>query len=284
MDLSERSTEPATRHPWELARAHALRSILARAGGSIGRLLDVGCGDGYAGLFVLGLWSTAGGGVVVGGGGGDDGLVGRAGAVGGAIYVGYDRELTDEQCRAWSDRARGIAFVNVAPSAGETFDTVLACDVIEHVADDVELVRWAWSRLVPRGRMLVTVPAFQALFSHHDLALRHHRRYSLSGLRATLDEAESPAQSSGYLFGSLLFPRLASCAAEGLRRAAGKPPVGYGRPRGVGDWRLPAWSSQLIAGLLRAENRALVGLASVGVTLPGLSVWALSVKPAAVVP
>jgi SAM-dependent methyltransferase len=255
MDLSERSADQATRHPWELARAHALQAVLARGGrGGLGRVLDIGCGDGFAGLFLRARLRAS-------------------------DYVGYDRELTDQQCQAWSSPARGIAFVNHAPDAAARFDTVLACDVIEHVADDAALVRDAWARIAPRGRLLVTVPAFQALFSAHDRALRHHRRYSLAQLRAVLEQAAAPPRGSGYLFGSLLLPRLASCASERLRPRATEPARPDARTVGIGGWKLPAWSSAIIAGALRAENRALLALASTGVKLPGLSAWALSVKP-----
>ena len=270
VDLSERSAEHTIRHPWEIARARAVQRVLARAGGPLGDVLDFGCGDGYMGLFLLERLH-------------------------GTSYVGYDSQLTDDQCRAWSSADRRITFVNTEPGPNETFTTVLACDVIEHVPDDVQLLRTAWSHVRSRGRLLVTVPAFQALFSRHDRALRHYRRYSLSQLRAALSRSDLPVLASGYLFASLLIPRLVSTAVErlGRRPHAATPAATQAATQaathaandqdahalGVGHWTMPAFFSSLIAGLFRIENDALLSLAWRGLKLPGLSAWALTVKP-----
>ncbi len=52
-------------------------------------------------------------------------------------------------------------------------------DVIEHVEDDVGFVRDVVDgSLAPGGWVLVSVPAYQSLFSSHDRALKHFRRYA----------------------------------------------------------------------------------------------------------
>jgi SAM-dependent methyltransferase len=62
------------------------------------------------------------------------------------------------------------------------FDLVVATDVIEHIADDAAAVAKLKGLLAPGGRLLLTVPALQALFGHHDEILGHFRRYSRRGL------------------------------------------------------------------------------------------------------
>ena len=58
-------------------------------------------------------------------------------------------------------------------------DLVLAMDVIEHVEDDAALIS-AYCDLAPRGtRFIISVPAFNFLWSAHDIFLEHHRRYTL---------------------------------------------------------------------------------------------------------
>ncbi len=69
-------------------------------------------------------------------------------------------------------------------------DLVALCDVIEHVDDDVELLRGARDALRPGGLVLVTVPARMALWSLEDVMSGHKRRYAKRTLRASLDAAD----------------------------------------------------------------------------------------------
>ena len=64
-----------------------------------------------------------------------------------------------------------------------TFDLITCLDVIEHVADDRVALAELHRVCRPGGFMLVTVPAYQALWSRHDEANHHYRRYSRGSLR-----------------------------------------------------------------------------------------------------
>jgi SAM-dependent methyltransferase len=59
-----------------------------------------------------------------------------------------------------------------------TFDCVLISDVLEHIEEDSRVVREIIHATKPGGLIVITVPAIKFLFSTHDLALGHHRRYS----------------------------------------------------------------------------------------------------------
>jgi hypothetical protein len=61
----------------------------------------------------------------------------------------------------------------------EKCDLILLMDVPEHVDDDVGLMRSALVGAAEHAYMLITVPAFQKLFSAHDIFLEHKRRYTL---------------------------------------------------------------------------------------------------------
>ena len=88
-------------------------------------------------------------------------------------------------------------------------------DVIEHVDDDVALIR-AYTDRMPRGSMvLVTVPAFQFLWSGHDVFLEHKRRYTRASLHRTIDRAGLAVIRSRYFF-SVLLPAI--CAVRLGRR------------------------------------------------------------------
>ena len=67
------------------------------------------------------------------------------------------------------------------------FDTVLFIHVLEHIKDDRGALDHVHRFLEPGGKVLIEVPAIQALFSVHDEILGHHRRYSKKTLRAAID-------------------------------------------------------------------------------------------------
>ncbi|MFA6261318.1 MAG: methyltransferase domain-containing protein [Bacteroidia bacterium] len=63
-----------------------------------------------------------------------------------------------------------------------TYDLVCAFDVIEHVENDQLAAHEMLRVCKPKGNVLVTVPAFMFLWSHHDVVNQHFRRYTLKGL------------------------------------------------------------------------------------------------------
>jgi 2-polyprenyl-3-methyl-5-hydroxy-6-metoxy-1,4-benzoquinol methylase len=84
-------------------------------------------------------------------------------------------------------------------------DLVLLMDVLEHVDDDVGLLK-AYVDKVPSGsRFLMTVPAFTFLWSGHDDFLEHKRRYTLAQLEHVARTAGLTVQQGAYYFG-LVFP------------------------------------------------------------------------------
>jgi SAM-dependent methyltransferase len=63
-------------------------------------------------------------------------------------------------------------------------DFIVMHDVLEHIADDVAAVAAVRNLLVPGGTAVISVPAYQWLFGHHDVQLGHYRRYKRSSLVA----------------------------------------------------------------------------------------------------
>ena len=245
MDLLE-TQEGARRHPWELSRARAVEAIVRRHADAAGAILDWGCGDAFTGRFLLD----------------------RLGA---ESLVGLDPHLTEEQRRAFAGGDRRVTLVSRNDELpGRRFDLVLCCDVIEHVSDDVGLLETVrGSFLAENGRLIVTAPAFQALFSAHDVALKHHRRYSLDELERVLGTAGFEVLGSGYLFGSLLPVRALGKLFERRRRSErSDDSIGLGR------WRGGAVTTRTAEALLSTDNKLLLTLAALGIKLPGLSVWA----------
>lgn len=68
------------------------------------------------------------------------------------------------------------------PFSDEIFDLVLALDVIEHIDKDLAAVNEFYRVLKHGGRLIITVPAFQFLWSEHDQVVHHKRRYTRSSV------------------------------------------------------------------------------------------------------
>ncbi|MBO2462651.1 class I SAM-dependent methyltransferase [Actinomadura violacea] len=101
----------------------------------------------------------------------------------------------------------------------EEFDLVTAFDVVEHIDDDVAALRGFRRVLAPGGRLVLTVPAFPVLWSHHDVYAGHVRRYRRHHLRDLLRQAGGFQADRIAYFNSLLFlPAFAARTAGRLRR------------------------------------------------------------------
>lgn len=104
------------------------------------------------------------------------------------------------------------------PFSEGTFDLVTSLDVIEHVDDDLAALKEMYRVLKPGGLLLLTVPAHMFLWSGHDVALHHKRRYDEPGLLDRIHSAGFCVKRCTS-FNSILFPLVA--LARGARRLLG---------------------------------------------------------------
>jgi SAM-dependent methyltransferase len=82
-------------------------------------------------------------------------------------------------------------------------------DVIEHIKDDVGFLKGVRRLLEPNGKLFVTVPAYQFLWSQRDINSLHFRRYTLRGLIRLLNSTGFQVEYGSYFFSFLPFPILA---------------------------------------------------------------------------
>lgn len=169
-------------------------------------------------------------------------------------------------------RSRGevrIGRLEELPWGDATFDLITCLDVIEHTPDDRVTLGELRRVCKPGGLLLVTVPAYQALWSRHDEANHHYRRYSRAGLRSSALAAGWQVERMTSFNSVLLPPAAAVRLVQRLRRGNGS----Y-----TSELKMsPNWLNSTLERPLQVEARWL----SRGGTLPaGLSLLAILRNPA----
>ena len=105
-------------------------------------------------------------------------------------------------------------------AADARYDVILALDVVEHVPDPETMLRQAARFLAPGGRMVLTTPAFDWLWTSHDRLNHHVKRYTAGEMRDLVRRAGLVPIDTRYLFQSLVVPKLMVRAKEALRPSA----------------------------------------------------------------
>jgi SAM-dependent methyltransferase len=103
------------------------------------------------------------------------------------------------------DKEGGFLLVPRMPEE-KRYDVILMMDVLEHCPDDLNVLKEAVDHLSARGRIMITVPAFQWLWSSHDVFLKHYRRYTLGRLKELIQKEGRLKLVHGHYFYGLLFP------------------------------------------------------------------------------
>jgi SAM-dependent methyltransferase len=162
-------------------------------------------------------------------------------------------------------RKRGIdcrqADAQALPFGDGEFQIVTAFDVIEHVPDDRAAFAEAHRVAAPGASMVVTVPAYQWLWSQHDETHGHQRRYTRGRLVAAAQSAGWHTRFATY-FNTLLLPPIAVVRA--FRRGEGAAATDY------------SLTGERLGDALTLPMRAEAQLIRRGVRLPaGVSVGAV---------
>ncbi|GMV42778.1 MAG: hypothetical protein AMXMBFR64_44940 [Myxococcales bacterium] len=231
-------------HWWFVGTRRVILALAERElRGRAARVLDVGCGTG-ATLAALAR--------VVGAEGDVRGVEPDAGAL--------------EFCarRGLSGVVQGRA--EALPFDDGSFDLVLALDVIEHIEDDAAAVRELARVTRPGGAVLVTVPAHPLLWSRHDEALHHVRRYRRGELVRVLRGAGLRIETLSW-YNTALLPVVAAV------RLGQRAIAGLGGAKGVprSDVSLPPRPVNAALGALLGAERHLIGRLPFGVSLIALA-------------
>jgi SAM-dependent methyltransferase len=225
------------RHWWYRARREVLAELIRREAlpPANAHILEIGCGTGH-----------------------NLEMLSRFGSVE-AIEL-------DDEARAIAERRlrRKVMSARLPELAGvrdRSYDLIAALDVIEHIDDDAGALAAVASKLKAGGKLVMTVPAHQWMWSAHDIVNHHKRRYSKRALRHLIESSPLKLEKLGY-FNSLLFPL---AVAERLTsKLSGKDDA---------DVKLPSAPVNAALETVFAAERHLVGRLPLP---PGLSLFAVA--------
>lgn len=184
------------RHWWFRGRRRMIWALLHRAGvTAASRVLDAGCGTGRN-------------------------LV-EFGRLGAGEGVDFSPDAVDF-CRR-----RGLAGVRRAPLEelpfeDGRFDLILATDVIEHLDDDRRALTELRRVAAPGAHLVITVPAYQRLWSQHDASMHHRRRYTAGQLSRQAAATGWEPRVETYFYSTVL-PLVAAIRALRRRRSNENP-------------------------------------------------------------
>jgi SAM-dependent methyltransferase len=190
---AQRYRELAIRHWWWRARNETVRQV---AGEAIGarrgiNVLDIGCGDGVLFPFLSGFGDVDG--------------------------IEPDPTVVSADS-PWRSRIQLRPF-DASFMPGKRYGLILMLDVLEHLEKPVEALHHVRELLDDDGRLLITVPAFTLLWTHHDDLNRHFYRFTKATLTDVVRGAGLEVVDSWYLFQWLFFAKL----VERLREKVAGP-------------------------------------------------------------
>ncbi len=244
MDLKEEKAiggDPSS-HWYYISKGRAIKSLLGDK--PINGLLDVGAGSGVFSKMLV-----------------------NEGRAAQAICVdpNYDADFVGVRPGEKIEYTRSVEKVEA--------DLVLMADVIEHVDDDVALVREYAQKAEPGTRFLISVPAFQFLWSSHDEFLDHRRRYTRASLKKAVEDAGLVPRDTRYFFG-MLFPAVAAMRLmpEKLSTAVG---AGATKENASQLKAAPGWLNSSLVAIHDLERLAMFPFNR----LAGVTVFCLAEKP-----
>lgn len=172
-------------HWWYVSRRSFIHSMIAKLDLPNGaEILEIGCGTG-----------------------GNLGLLSHFGYVH-AIEMD-DAGLKFCKSRVLDDNVLSISSGslpdNIPSLSGKTFDLICLFDVLEHIEDDACTLQVLNSYLRSSGRLFLTVPSYDFMWSNHDEFLHHFRRYTKRSIKPLLTYSGFVDVETGY-FNFLLFP------------------------------------------------------------------------------
>jgi len=254
MDLIENRLESKIikRHPWELARyfiiENQIKSLLKNKEPLKIILLDIGCGDAFVINSLAEKFSFKN-------------------------SIGIDINFTDDIISKLKQNNPNVKYLKNIESLEinpNEFYIILLNDVIEHVEDHqhfLETLNRIIFQKVEKLVFFITVPAFQKLFSKHDLDLGHFRRYKIQNLKNYNEILKLEIKGNGYFFFTLFiarfFEKLFNIKNDKI---------------GVSEWNENKILTIFLLNILKIDYKIGQFSKYLGLNLPGLSAYIIFKK------
>jgi hypothetical protein len=252
MDISEFSRlndkSNYNRHPWETSRKNVLHTFLkqSKIQFPIERIVDIGSGDAYVIHSLL-----------------EKNLA--------IEYYAIDIAYTDEvitQLKENNNNSQVIYFQSLSDfqkTVTSKKTTLFLCmDVLEHLENEKIILDDLSSK--DKNYFFFAVPAFQSVFSSHDVLLGHYRRYTLVQLKDLLEKNQFSIIDKGYYFTSLLlFRKLDKFLKKDKQES-------------IDNWEASNAKTALINTMLSVDFKISLFLKKIGIVVPGLSTYCLCKK------
>ena len=199
------------RHWWFTARRRIVAELIERVARppKDARILELGAGTGH-----------------------NLAMLSRFGKVEASELDPIARELASERL---GREVKEAALPDLSMFPAGSYDLIALLDVLEHVPDDKGSLAAIMTRLKPGGALLLTVPANPWMWSAHDVAHHHHRRYRKGEIEQLANEAGFEIDLLSP-FNSLLFPPIAAVRLAG--KLTGKDDSDDAMPGALVNWAL----------------------------------------------
>ena len=251
MDLTEFDRlfdkENYKRHPWEISRRDVLFKLLksSKITFPVKRIVDIGGGDAFIinEIYKQNLAEEYF-----------------------TIDTAYSPEIISQLKANYGESK--IQYVQnlmdyLANFPSEENTLFLCMDVLEHLENENEILNHLTQK---NNYFLFAVPAFQSVFSNHDVLLGHYRRYNLKQLQNVLKQHHFQIQDKGYYFTSLLLVRWMERIFNKNKKAS------------IDNWTGSSMTSKLITLVLQLDFGFTHLLQKFGIRMYGLSCYCICKK------
>lgn len=245
VELSKVKEEKFKRHPWELARARILLFFLHKFISETSTIADIGSGDAFIAKntavnfphsFVL------------------------------AVDKNYSGDIIQTLKYNSPKNIYFVSDISEIHQPTSSIDAFILMDVIEHIANPQNFLTHikSFTSINHSSCFIITVPAFQFLFSKHDTALGHYKRYSRKSLHKLMSSLGFKIQYSGYFFCTLLLIRFLQ---KNLNKSVST--------EGLHNWKGGKFITQFITGIFWIEFKISWYLSRLKIYIPGLTCYCI---------
>lgn len=236
------------RHPWEQARLNMLLFFLRRFN-SQKTILDIGSGDAYLASGIAIEYPSS---KII------------------AVDINYSDEILSSLNKT---KPINLVFEKtlLRLQNEKSIDIVILMDILEHIEYPELLLKQILQLegITKKTNFIITVPAYQKLFSQHDVNLEHFKRYDRRQLLGLIQPLSFKSVKDGYCFISLVIMRFFHIL---IKKRKNKE---QNAENSIYNWRGGKIVTNFLRIVLWIEFKISWYLSRIGIKLPGLTFYCI---------